>query len=86
MKVKTLFKEIQKKRMEEHGLPFNQEWIDYLKESEEKINKLKELGWKIVYTSLGDVLRDTGYFKLFDGSEESSVVCWEKEKSIWYIQ
>ena len=72
--------QVQKEDSEKYGFPFNQEWIDYLKESEEKINKLKELGWKFVYTSLGDVLRNTDSFKLPDGSEEGSVACWEKEK------
>lgn len=72
--------QVQKEDSEKYGLPFNQEWIDYLKDSEEKINKLKEQGWHFVYTSLGDVLRETGYFKLPDGREDGSVACWEKEK------
>ena len=29
--------QVQKEDSEKYGLPFNQEWIDYLKESEEKI-------------------------------------------------
>lgn len=73
--------QVQKEDSEKYGLPFNQEYIDYLKDSEEKINKLKEYGWNFVYTSLGDVLRNTGYFKNIEGIETSgSVACWEKEK------
>lgn len=72
--------QVQKEDSEKYGIPFNQEYIDYLKESEEKINELKEYGWHFVYTSLGDVLRETGIFKLSDNREEGSVACWEKEK------
>lgn len=58
---KTL--EEEKERLEEesklYNVPFNQEWFNYLKDSEKKISELKKQGWKLVYDSEGWVYRDS---------------------------
>lgn len=56
-----------------YNLPFNQEWIDHLKECKEKIDNLEKMGWKFATDSEGWVYRDTasngdddGFYALFN--------------------